>query len=375
MTIQEKVVLAPYTTFRIGGEARFFIEAHSIEDVAEALAFAKAQALPLFVLGGGSNILVADEGFDGVVLALRIPGIMAEAPSSAAEAPKGAHGDREWVTVGAGVVWDEFVVWTIQHGFASLECLSGVPGTVGGAVVANLGAYGAQVSDTFIHAEVLDTHDESGALKVVPKEQCDFSYHDSMFGRTPGRYIVVRATFALSRDSAAQPSYQDNRFDLAKLAASLHHPPTGQDIRDAVLDMREEKGSLIMLGRHSYRCAGSFFHMPFVSEEKYEFVGAKARSLDASKEERLRPWAWEQPDGSYKVAPGFLLEYTEFQRGYVRAGAGVSPRHTLSLINVADARAEDIARLAADMQDAVERIFGIRLKREVEYIGAIASRA
>src|SRR3989338_1972962 len=184
MTIQEKVVLAPYTTFRIGGEARFFIEAHSIEDVAEALAFAKAQALQLFVLGGGSNILVADEGFDGVVLALRIPGIMAEAPSSAAEAPKGAHAHPHRGTVAAG-----------------RECLAGVPGTVGGAVVANLGAYGAQVSDTFIHAEVLDTHDESGALKVVPKEQCDFSYHDSMFGRTPGRYIVVRATFALSRDS------------------------------------------------------------------------------------------------------------------------------------------------------------------------------
>src|SRR3989344_1691297 len=136
MNLREHVPLAPLTTFGGGGAARFFIEAHSIEDVAEALAFAKAQALPLFVLGGGSNILVADEGFDGVGLARRIPGT-----------PEEKAGDRGRVTVGAGVAWDEFVVWTIQHGFAGLECLSGVPGTVGGAVVANLGAYGAQMSD------------------------------------------------------------------------------------------------------------------------------------------------------------------------------------------------------------------------------------
>ncbi|OGG79933.1 UDP-N-acetylenolpyruvoylglucosamine reductase [Candidatus Kaiserbacteria bacterium RIFCSPLOWO2_02_FULL_55_12] len=371
MNLREHVPLAPLTTFGVGGAARFFIEAHSIEDVAEALAFAKEQALSLFVLGGGSNILVADEGFDGVVLALCIPGITAEALSSAAE----ASGGREWVTVGAGVAWDEFVVWTIQHEFAGLECLSGVPGTVGGAVVANLGAYGAQMSDTFVRAEVLDRNDLFGGLKIFKKEACDFSYHDSMFGRTPGRYVVVRATFALSRDPVAQPSYRDNRFDLAKLATALGRPPTGQDIRDAVLDMREEKGSLIMPGRHSYRCAGSFFHMPFMSKEEYELVGAKARSLDASKEERLRPWAWKQPDGSYKVAPGFLLEYTEFQKGYVRAGAGVSPRHTLSLINVGGARAEDIAALAHDMREAVEKIFGIRLECEVEYVGAIAPHA
>ena len=371
MNLREHVPLAPLTTFGVGGAARFFIEAHSIEDVAEALAFAKAQALPLFVLGGGSNILVADEGFDGVVLALRIPGIAAEAPSSAAE----ASGDREWVTVGAGVAWDEFVVWTIRHGFAGLECLSGVPGTVGGAVVANLGAYGAQVSDTFVHAEVLDRNDLFGGLKIFKKESCDFSYHDSMFSRTPGRYIVVRATFALSRDPAAQPSYRDNRFDLAKLAASLHRPPTGQDIRDAVLDMREEKGSLIMPGRHSYRCAGSFFHMPFVSGGQYREIEREAQARDAAKEERRRPWAWEQPDGSYKLAPGFLLEYTEFQKGYTRGAVGISPLHTLSIINVGGARAEDIAALAHDMREAVEKIFGIRLECEVEYVGAIAPHA
>ncbi|MFA6519671.1 MAG: UDP-N-acetylmuramate dehydrogenase [Candidatus Paceibacterota bacterium] len=360
MTPQEHVPLAPLTTLGVGGKARFFVAPQSVDEVKEALDFARTHALPVFVLGGGSNIVIADDGFDGLVLSMRIPGItLAE------------HDDRTWVTVGSGVVWDDFVVWTIQHGLSGLECLSGVPGTVGGAVVANLGAYGAQASDTFVHAEVVDTHDQNHGLKVIEKEQCDFSYHDSMFGHASGRYIVVGATFALSRDPSAQLSYRDNRFDMATLAEKLGHTPTQTDVRAAVLTMREEKGSLIMEGRHCYKSAGSFFHMPFVSPARYAQIETSARALDAEKAEHLRPWAWEQPDGSYKIAPGFLLEYTEFHKGYVHGGAGISPRHTLSIINVGNARAEDIARLASDMQKAVEDLFGIRLEREVEYIGAV----
>ena len=148
--------------------------------------------------------------------------------------------------------------------------MSGVPGTVGGAVVANVGAYGAQVSDTFVRAEVIDTQDENHKMQVINKDDCDFSYHDSMFGRTSGRYIVLRATFALSTDATSTPSYKDNRFDMMKLAEELGHNPTQTEVRDSVLNMREEKGSLIMEGRKSFKCAGSFFHMPFVSAEKYK---------------------------------------------------------------------------------------------------------
>lgn len=360
MTLQEHVPLAPLTSLGVGGKARFFIAPQSVEEVREALDFARAHALPVFVLGGGSNIVIADSGFDGVVLSMRIRGITSS-----------EHGDRTWVTVGSGVAWDDFVVWTIEHGFGGLECLSGVPGTVGGAVVANLGAYGAQASDTFVHAEVVDTEDQHHGLKVIGKERCDFSYHDSMFAHADGRYVVVGATFALSRDPSLQLSYRDNRFDMTTLAEKLGHAPTQTDVRAAVLTMREEKGSLIMKDRLSYKSAGSFFHMPFVTPAQYAQIEASARALDAKKAEHLRPWAWEQPDGSYKIAPGFLLEYTEFHKGYVRGEAGISPRHTLSIINVGNARAEDIARLASDMQRAVEKIFGIRLEREVEYIGDV----
>lgn len=360
MRIQEHAPLAPRTTLGVGGEARFFAEAESIQDVIEALDFARTRTLPVFVLGGGSNIVIADSGFEGLVLAMRLPGITTEAQST-----------HVHVTVGSGVVWDEFVEYTIEQGLRGLECLSGVPGTVGGAVVANLGAYGAQVSDTLLYAEVLDTHEGDGTLKIIKKEACDFSYHDSMFSHSAGRYVVVRATFALSTDPAVNPSYRDNRFNMETLTKNLGHAPTQRDVRDAVLTMREEKGSLIMEGRLSYKSAGSFFHMPFVSPERYEQVKETARTLDAQKEETLRPWAWEQPSGTYKIAPGFLLEYTQFVKGYVRSGAGISPRHTLSIINVADARAEDIAELAKDMQNAVRDIFSIHLEREVEYVGEV----
>jgi UDP-N-acetylmuramate dehydrogenase len=356
MNLQEHVALAPLTTLNVGGEARFFVVARSIEEVTEALDFSRAHKLPLFVLGGGSNILIADDGFDGLVLALKIPGITFE-----------NRGDSVRITAGAGVAWDDLVVYSVEHGFAGFECLSGIPGTVGGAVAVNLGAYGEQCSDTFISADVLDRTDEKNAIHVFNKEACDFSYHDSMFSRALGRYIVLRATFQLATTGTPRLAYRDNRFNLEDFASKNGREPTLAEIRTAVLKVREEKGAL----GSSYKSAGSFFHMPYVSPEKHAQIAGRAHSLDAKKEEQLRPWAWEQPDGSYRIAPGFLLEYTEFQKGYARDSVGISPKHTLSIINIANAHARDVAQLARDMQDAVKKIFSVDLEREVEYVGAV----
>lgn len=350
------VPLAPFTTLGVGGEARFFVSAQSVEEVTDALAFARARALPVFVLGGGSNIVIADGGWDGLVLAPRLLDLAFE-----------ERGDTVRVTAGAGIVWDELVAETAGRGLIGLECLSGIPGTVGGAVAANIGAYGAQASDTFVHAEVLDTQDESNTVHVVRKDACNFSYHDSRFGRESSRHLILRATFSLAATGTSRLSYRDNRFDLAALAAEHAREPTPADVRAAILQMRSEKG---MLGA-SYQSAGSFFRTSRVSAEKYAQVVALARSLNAAKEERLRPWAWQQPDGSYKIAGGFLLEYTEFQKGYVRGPVGISPKHTLAIINLGSAHASDIAELARDMRDAVEKVFGIRLEREVKYIGEV----
>ncbi len=360
MRLQEHVALAPLTTLGVGGEARFFVEAYTLRDAIEALEYARSHSLPLFVLGGGSNIVVADSGFRGVVLSMRIPGVVCQ-----------VQGNRVSVQAGAGVVWDDLVAYTVQRGFIGLECLSGIPGTVGGAVVANLGAYGAQCSDTFVCADVLEQGDETHAIQIFNNDRCDFSYHDSIFGNAPGKYLILQATFSLAINGTLRLSYQDNRFNMAALHERLGHTPTQEEVRESVLSMREQKGSLIMRGRLSFKSAGSFFHMPFVSVEKYAQIAARAQALDSTKEEQLRPWAWEQPDGTYKIAPGFLLEYTEFQKGYVQGGAGISPRHTLSIINIAGASAKDIAELARAMQHAVENIFGISLEREVEYVGDV----
>lgn len=364
MNLQEHISLAPLTTFHIGGAARFFVEAHTDEEVAEAVRFARERSIQLFILGGGSNILIADEGFNGLVLSVCIPDITFE-----------NHEDKMLVTVGAGVVLDELVARTVAHGFYGLECLSGVPGTVGGAVVANIGAYGEQCSDTFMSADVIDLQSTGSESRAFKKEDCNFSYHDSIFGHEPGRYIILRATFAPSSSNEKfNLSYKDNRFNLAEFVSKNGREPTLSDVRSAVLGVREQKGALIMDGRLSYKSAGSFFHMPYVSAEKYTQIVEKARLLDAMKEERLRPWAWEQEDGLYKLAPGFLLEYTEFQKGYVRGAVGISPKHTLSIINVGDALAKDIAQLARDMQEAVEKIFGVHLEREVEYVGDVEQK-
>ncbi|HEX8947253.1 MAG TPA: UDP-N-acetylmuramate dehydrogenase [Candidatus Paceibacterota bacterium] len=352
--MQENVSLAPLTTLGVGGAARFFSEAKSVDEVIAALGEAKRRDLGVAVLGGGSNTLVPDAGVDGLVLRIAIPGITFHERAEGTVA----------VTAGAGVVWDDLVRETVTRGLGGLESLSGVPGTVGGAVVSSIGAYGAQVSDTLESVEVIDRTNTAYALRMLPVSACALSYHDSVFAREPAHYLITAATFVLRSGAAAQPAYEDYRFRFPQPQDG--HTLTLADVRAAVLDIREAKGTLIMEGRESYRCAGSFFHMPFVTKEMYEQVVRTARTLDAEKEARLQPWAWAQPDGSYKLAPGFLLEYTEFQKGYVRGGAGISPKHTLSIINLGDAHAVDIARLADDMQHAVEHIFGVRLEREVE---------
>lgn len=356
MTIEEQVPLAPRTTFRIGGAARYLITATNVGEVEGALAFATQHSVPLFVLGGGSNILVADDGFSGVVLQLDMREVVITEEATAA-----------LVTVGAGVVWDAFVAECVQHDHAGLEALSGIPGTVGGAVVANAGAYGAEVSDVCVRVQVLDRTDLSRGVHWLEASSCRFSYHDSLFSQEPDRYVILAATFRLATGATPNFSYRDNRFNFTDVLKQESLPETFAGLRQAVLTIREHKGVL----EHCYRSAGSFFHMPRVAEAVYVKIMNSAHALDPEKEIRLRPWAWPQTDGTYKIAPGFLLEYTPFQKGYVRGAVGISPKHTLSIINLGGATAREVAQLAHDMQEAVEKMFHLRLEREVQYVGNV----
>ena len=351
MTIQENVPLAPLTTFNIGGSARYFMRAKNVADVEEALQFAASKGIPFFVLGGGSNILVADEGFAGLVV--QVESFDREYTNDE---------ERVLVTAGAGVIWDELARETVEKDLAGLECMSGVPGTVGGAIVENIGCYGAQVSDTFANALVLDTQNLTQGVRAFTKEECMFSYHGSIFNKNPGRYIIFNASFTLVPHGKPQVNYTDHRF-----AFVTQDEPSLASVRESILTIREQKG----VSQGAFKSAGSFFSTLYLGVAEYKELERRARALNPELESRLRPWAWEQSDGSYKVAAGFLLEFTEYSKGYVRGGVGVSPKHQLSLINVGGARAREVADLAHDMQTAVEQIFSIHLEREVEYVGAV----
>lgn len=365
MQIREHVSLREYTTFKIGGAARYFAEVHTEEEIVEAIRFAMENDLPVFVLGGGSNILVSDEGFGGLVL--HLVGRTADAlPTVESE------NDHELIVViDAGMNWDELVRYAVEHDLYGIEHLSGIPGTVGGAVVANIGAYGAQCSDVFVSAEVIDCKDDSLIKRNFEKKDCAFTYHDSVFGQEHERYIITRVKFVLHKQATQRTQYTDNHFRVGG-ETQEGGAPTLHLVREQILSIREQKGALAAPTRTSFLCAGSFFHMPFVSREEYVYILGKAQALDCEKEERLRPWAWEQSDGRYKLAPGFLLEYTQFTKGYSRVGVGISPRHTLTIINLGNGTAHEVALLASDMQRAVAALFNVTLEREVEYIGNVS---
>jgi UDP-N-acetylmuramate dehydrogenase len=361
MKIEEQIPLAPHTTFKIGGPARYYAVAETLDELREALAFAHEGTLPIFILGGGSNVVIADEGFDGLVIVPKFETV---------EVKQTADGAEAHVTAGAGVVWDAFIADMVGKGLHGLESLSGVPGTVGGAVVANAGAYGTELADVFIEARVIDLLDEKHEIMTFDRQACRFSYHDSFFSQEPGRYLILDVTMQLTQGEGPDFAYRDNRFNFTDVMKSEDLPHTYAGLRSAVLLIREKKGVL----EHCYQSAGSFFHMPYVSQDEYAQIARVAQELDAAKEERLRPWAWEQTDGRYKIAPGFLLEYTPFHKGYVRGAVGISPKHTLSIINLGGATASDVATLARDMHDAVQNIFNISLEREVQYVGDVKEK-
>lgn len=362
MEIKENILLAPYTTFSIGGPARYFCCPGSVSELEEALVFASEKHLPTFVLGGGSNILVSDEGFDGAVIHL------VNAAVDLSPTVENENNENVVVSVPAEMAWDKFVMYAVEHNFHGVERLSGIPGTVGGAVVANIGAYGRELSDVLTCVEVILRKGGHFTKKVFTNKECDFAYHDSMFSKERERHVITRAVFTLYKRALSCPEYRDNRFRVAG-ESKEGSPLALEDVRERILSIREQKGALAMPGRVGFLCAGSFFHMPFVSKEEYPHILLKAQVLDREKEERLRPWAWEETDGRYKLAPGFLLEYTQFQKGYCRGGVGVSPRHQLTIINLGNGTAREVAQLANDMAHAARELFGVTLEREVEYVG------
>src|SRR5579864_4213321 len=262
MLIQENIMLAPLTTMGVGGPARFFVEASSTEEVREAIGYAKSRNLPLFILGGGSNLIVSDAGWPGLVLKVSLLGIN----------HRHGHGTA-YFDVGAGEDWDSFVAATVQHHCAGIECLSGIPGSVGGTPVQNVGAYGQEVAETIDSVQVLDLKD--GQERELFIDECGFKYRSSIFNtRERGRYIILRVNFMLTHGGEPRIAYAD----LQKYFAGRTSTPTLAETRDAVREIRASKAMLIVPGDEDSRSAGSFFKNPVLSTPQYEELKLRAET-------------------------------------------------------------------------------------------------
>jgi UDP-N-acetylmuramate dehydrogenase len=459
MLMEENKPLAPFTTFGIGGPARWFVEAASEEDVAEAAAWAVERGVPLFVLGGGSNLLVSDAGFDGLVLRVGLRGIAAsqateridsDSKSSpgttsqlaeelspeggrdpqrrvfvagveeggfnprikptqsmgalqaaeklsfvtghdfkacpersrmgAADAPKPAgalapavcssenspayssvadQSAHKIYQVAAGEDWERFVQWTIDDHCAGVECLAGIPGTVGGTPVQNVGAYGQEVASSIERVRAFDLKER--AFVEFSAAECGFAYRRSRFNATDrGRYIVTRVDYWLTPGGAPTVRYAE-----LQRAFPEGTQPSLAEVAAAVRRLRQSKGMLLVEGDSECRSAGSFFKNPVVAEEQVRAIAARSEKAPP----RFPAGPGAENEGRVKVPAAWLIEQAGFAKGYALGKAGISSRHTLALVNRGGATAAEVLALAGQIAAAVEARFSIRLEMEPVMVG------
>lgn len=344
--IQEQVSLAPYTTFRIGGPARYFCQVTGEVQLVEAVQFARQHSLKLFILGGGSNLLVGDEGFDGLVIRIAI------------DHPIESTADGRFIccTATAGTEWNAFVLHQCEQGISGVECLAGIPGSVGGTPVQNVGAYGQEVASTITTVRAFDL--EADVFVKLSHDQCGFAYRHSIFNTSQrGRYIVTAVTFRFDRDAQPNLSYADLQRHFSDWDAK-HPVPTPLDVYHAVRAIRHRKGMLIVEGEADCRSAGSFFKNPVVPQSTLDRIAA---NLQLSVSEIPH---WPAADGQIKLPAAWLLEKAGFIKGFSLGQAGISSRHTLALINRGHATAADILALRNLILSQVQSRFGIKLEQE-----------
>lgn len=350
MLIEENRGLAPFTTFGIGGPARWFVRATSEQEIVEATGWARGRGVPLFVLGGGSNVLVGDAGFHGLVLHVALHGI------SMQERAAGA-GKERILSSAAGESWEDCVERAVEVSWAGIECLAGIPGTVGGTPVQNVGAYGQEVAPIIERVRAFDL--EQRAFVELTAAECGFSYRRSRFNTTDrGRFVVTRVDFRLTPGGAATVRYPE--LQRAVKTAYPHAEPSLAQVAEIVRRIRRSKGMLIVEGDPDCRSAGSFFKNPIISEDLFQKIAARSAA----------PRFPAGVEGFVKVPAAWLIEQAGFAKGFALGNAGISSRHTLALVNRGGATAADILALAEKISAVVEERFGIRLEREPVLVGA-----
>jgi UDP-N-acetylmuramate dehydrogenase len=346
MKLQKQVPLAPYTTFGVGGPAQYFTEATSESDVREAVDFVQTNKIPLFVLGGGSNLVVSDEGFQGLVVKIGIRGLE-ESPASG----------KRLFQAGAGEDWDTFVAHAVEANCSGVECLSGIPGMVGATPVQNVGAYGQEVAETIQQVYALDL--TNGNLRELTPEDCGFAYRASVFNTTEkGRFIILGVRFALTPNGEPKVAYRD----LQNYFAGRTSRPSLMEVRTAVREIRHRKAMLIVEGDEDCRSAGSFFKNPVVSSERF----AEVQSIADRRGVQLPSFPAE--NGKLKIPAAWLVEQSGFPKGYSRGPVGISRRHSLAIVNRGGAKASDIIALKDAIQKGVASQFGIELTPEPVFL-------
>jgi UDP-N-acetylmuramate dehydrogenase len=332
--------LSKYTSLRVGGPATKIVQVSTEAQIIAAIE--EAGDTPILIMGGGTNVLIADKGFDGTVIRISNNSVQSEV-----DACSGAT-----LTIGAGEDWDVFVQTTINSGFAGLETLSGIPGTVGAAPIQNIGAYGHEVSEFITRVRTYDR--ELKEIYTFTNSQCEFTYRNSYFKAHPGRYVVLDVQFQLRVGEFSDPI---TYLELSKkLGIEPGEKASVVATRAAVLELRASKGMLLSPDDHDSWSAGSFFTNPIISQQAADALPDAAPK-------------WPLNDGRVKISAAWLIENAGMHKGDEVGGARISTKHVLALTNSGDATAADIAELAKRARDHVKEVFGITLDAEVNLIG------
>ena len=344
---QQPMLLRDHTTLRLGGPAATWVEATTEEALVRAVADADAAGRPVLVLAGGSNVVVADEGFDGVVVHVATAGVTPDIDDCDGAVCGGAV-----VRVAAGEPWDALVRRCVESGWIGVEALSGIPGSVGATPIQNVGAYGQEVAQTIASVRTWDRVERT--QRTFALADCGFSYRHSRFKDEPGRYLVLEVTFQLRMGTRSAPV---RYAELARaLGVAVDERAPMASVREAVLGLRAAKGMVLDPADHDTWSAGSFFTNPV---------------LTAAAAADLPPEAprWDQPDGSVKTSAAWLIEHAGFAKGHGGGPATLSTKHTLALTNRGAATTADLVALAREIRDGVESAYGVLLVPEPVLVG------
>ncbi len=355
MTILENVALAQYTTLGVGGVARWFVETSDEDEILTAVRFARTQGAPCFILGGGSNLLISDYGFNGVVVHVA-PGTLAW-----------TEADDETVSIkaDAGVEWDAVVRLAVEKNGAGVECLAGIPGSVGGTPVQNVGAYGQEVSQTIVRVRALDL----AAEKVVEltAAECEFGYRRSIFNSIErGRYAITRVEYKLAIGGAPLLEYRDVKNYFVERGIAR---PTLAQTSAAVREIRARKGMLLVADDADSHSAGSFFKNPVVEVKEVARLAAVAGCRVADVPQFPAGWGYEPEDCVVKLSAAWLMELAGFGKGFAIGRAGLSSKHVLAIVNRGGATAAEIVALRDAVIEGVLARTGIRLEQEPVLLG------